>query len=116
MALRDHDLLCAAEHSAPCPLHLRARPNRRIRQIAEAPIELAGMVTLRADPRVNFYSNLPSTPPYQVPVGATVELTFEDVGPGRLIHEWRVVAQWMKSGRLGVGSRPSLARPWAPGC
>jgi uncharacterized protein len=50
------------------------------------------MVTLDADITVNFYSNLPGTPPYQVPVGAAVEVTFEEVAPGQLIHEWRVVA------------------------
>ena len=49
------------------------------------------MVTLDADPTVNFYSNLPGTPPYKVPVGAPVEVTFEEVAPGQLIHEWRVV-------------------------
>jgi hypothetical protein len=49
------------------------------------------MVTLDADPRVNFYSNLPGTPPYKVPVGAAVEVTFEEVAPGQLIHEWRAV-------------------------
>jgi hypothetical protein len=27
-----------------------------------------------------------------VPVGAAVEATFEEVAPGQLIHEWRVVA------------------------
>jgi hypothetical protein len=32
------------------------------------------------------------TPPYQVPVGAAVEVMFEEVAPGQLIHEWRVVA------------------------
>jgi len=26
-----------------------------------------------------------------VPVGAAVEVTFEEVAPGQLIHEWRVV-------------------------
>ena len=55
-----------------------------------APYNLA-MVTLDADPRVNFYSNLPGTPPYKVPAGAAVEVTFEEVAPGQLIHEWRVV-------------------------
>jgi hypothetical protein len=37
-------------------------------------------------------SNLPGTPPYQTPVGAAVEVTFGEVAPGQLIHEWRVVA------------------------
>jgi uncharacterized OB-fold protein len=50
------------------------------------------MVTLDADPRVNFDANLPGTPPYLVPVGAAVEVTFEEVAPGQLIHEWRVAA------------------------
>ena len=49
------------------------------------------IVKLDADPRVNFYSNLPGTAPYKVPVGAAVEVTFEEVAPDQLIHEWRVV-------------------------
>ena len=62
------------------------RLNRRMQ---DQPYNLA-MVTLDADPRVNFYSNLPGTPPYQAPVGAPVALTFEEVAPDQLIHEWRV--------------------------
>ena len=61
------------------------------RRMPDQPYNLA-MVTLDADPRVNFYSNLRGTPPYKVPVGAAVEVTFEEVAPGQLIHEWRVVA------------------------
>src|SRR5918911_693509 len=49
------------------------------------------LITLDEDPRINFYSNLPGTPPYEVPVGAAVEVVFEEVAPGQLIHEWRVV-------------------------
>ena len=49
------------------------------------------MITLDEDPRINFYANLPGTPPYEVPVGAAVAVTFEEVAPGRLIHEWRVI-------------------------
>jgi uncharacterized protein len=60
------------------------------RRMSDQPYNMA-MVTLDADPRVNFYSNLPGTPPYQVPVGAAVEVTFEEVAPDQLIHEWRVV-------------------------
>ena len=60
------------------------------RRMPDQPYNLA-MVTLDADPTVNFYSNLPGTPPYKVPVGAPVEVTFEEVAPGQLIHEWRVV-------------------------
>jgi uncharacterized OB-fold protein len=61
------------------------------RRMPDQPYNLA-MVTLDEDPRVNFYSNLPGTSPNEVPVGAAVEVTFEEVAPGRLIHEWRVVA------------------------
>jgi hypothetical protein len=60
------------------------------RRMPDQPYNLA-LVTLEEDPRINFYSNLPGTPPYQVPVGAAVEVMFEEVAPGRLIHEWRVV-------------------------
>jgi uncharacterized OB-fold protein len=60
------------------------------RRMPDQPYNLA-MVTLDADPRVNFYSNLPGTPPYKAPVGAAVEVTFEEVAPGQLIHEWRVI-------------------------
>jgi uncharacterized protein len=60
------------------------------RRMPDQPYNLA-MVTLDADPRVNFYSNLPDTPAYQAPVGAAVEVTFEEVASGQLIHEWRVV-------------------------
>ena len=61
------------------------------RRLADQPYNLA-MVTLDEDPRVNFYSNLPGTSPYEVPVGAAVEVIFEEVAPRRLIHEWQVVA------------------------
>ena len=60
------------------------------RRMPDQPYNLA-LVTLDEDPTVNFYSNLPGVTAYQVPVGAAVELTFEEVAPGQLIHEWRVV-------------------------
>ena len=75
-------------HIAACVVIEDGRLNRRI---PDQPYNLA-MVTLDQDPRVNFYSNLPGTSPYEVPVGAAVEVTFEEVAPRRLIHEWRVVA------------------------
>ena len=59
------------------------------RRMPDQPYNLA-MVTLDEDPTVNFYSNLPGTPPYEVPVGAAVDVTFEEVAPNQLIHEWRV--------------------------
>src|SRR5207237_8589824 len=61
------------------------------RRMPDQPYNLA-MVTLDADIGINFYSNLPGTPPYKVPVGAAVEVTFEEVAPDQLIHEWRVAA------------------------
>jgi uncharacterized OB-fold protein len=59
------------------------------RRMPDQPYNLA-LVTLDQDTTVNFYSNLPGVAAYQVPVGAAVELTFEEVAPGQLIHEWRV--------------------------
>lgn len=60
------------------------------RRMPDQPYNLA-LVTLDADPSVNFYSNLPGVPAYEVPVGAAVEVMFEEVAPGQLIHEWRVL-------------------------
>ena len=60
------------------------------RRMPDQPYNLA-VVTLDEDPGVNFYSNLPGTPVDQVPVGAAVEVMFEEVAPDQLIHEWRVV-------------------------
>ncbi len=61
----------------------------RVRQ-ADQPFNLA-VITLDDDPGIKFFSNLPGTPVDEVPVGAAVEVVFEEVAPGRLIHEWRVV-------------------------
>ena len=60
------------------------------RRMPDQPYNLA-LITLDEDPTVNFYSNLPGTLPYEVPVGAAVAVTFEEVAPGQLIHEWQVV-------------------------
>ena len=51
------------------------------RRMPDQPYNLA-LITLDEDPTVNFYSNLPGVPAYQAPVGAAVELTFEEVAPG----------------------------------
>ena len=58
----------------------------------DQPFNLA-VVTLDEEPRINFFSNLPGLPPYQVPIGAAVEVIFEEVEPGQLIHEWRLVEE-----------------------
>jgi len=60
------------------------------RRIPDQPYNLA-LITLDEDPRLNFYSNLPGVPVDKVPVGAAVEVTFEEVAPGQLIHEWKLV-------------------------
>ena len=57
---------------------------------ADQPLNLA-VVTLDDDPRINYYANLPGTPPFQVTVGAAVEVTFEECPDGSLIHDWRVI-------------------------
>jgi uncharacterized protein len=56
----------------------------------DQPVNLA-LVTLDEDPRINFYANLPGEQVREVPVGAAVEVIFEEVAPGRLVHEWCVV-------------------------
>lgn len=51
------------------------------------------LVHLEEDPGINFYSNLPGVPVDEVPIGAAVEVIFEEVAPDQLIHEWRVVSE-----------------------
>ncbi len=60
------------------------------RRVPDQPFNLA-LITLDEDPRINFFSNLPGVPVRQVPVGAPVAVMFEEVAPGQLIHEWRLV-------------------------
>lgn len=55
----------------------------------DQPFNLA-LISLDEDPRINFYSNLPGVEPFKVPVGSPVEVMFEEVAPGQLIHEWRL--------------------------
>ena len=60
------------------------------RRMPDQPYNLA-LITLDEDTSVNFYSNLPGVPTYEVPVGSAVEVMFEEVAPDQLIHEWKVV-------------------------
>jgi len=60
-------------------------------RVPDQPFNLA-LVTLDDDPRINFFSNLPGIPVQEVPIGAQGEVMFEEVAPGQLIHEWRVVS------------------------
>jgi uncharacterized protein len=57
----------------------------------DQPFNLA-VIELEEDPAIKFLSHLPGTPVDEVPVGAPVEVVFQDVGEGQLIHEWQVVA------------------------
>ena len=49
------------------------------------------LVTLDDEPRINFFANLTGIKPEEVPIGAAVEVTFEEVAPGRLVHDWKLV-------------------------
>lgn len=63
----------------------------RIKQLqADQPLNMA-VISLDDDPGINFLSSLPGVPVDEVPVGASVQVEFEEVAPGQLIHEWRVV-------------------------
>ena len=61
------------------------------RRMPDQPYNLA-LITLDEDTNINFYSNLPGVPPYEAPVGAAVQVIFEEVAPGQLIHEGQVVS------------------------
>lgn len=64
----------------------------RIRGFRSAqPINFA-LITLDQDPGINFLSNLPGTPPGEVPVGAPVEVKFEQTSSGQFLPEWRVAS------------------------
>ncbi|MFH1560160.1 MAG: zinc ribbon domain-containing protein [Chloroflexota bacterium] len=63
---------------------------RVVRRKSDVPFNVA-LISLDEDPDINFLSNLPGTPPHLAPAHAAVELVFEEVAPGQLIHEWRVI-------------------------
>ncbi len=76
---RGHILECMVIHDS------------RIRVLQpDQPLNFA-VITLDADPGLNFLSNLPGTPVGRVPVGAPVEIVFEPTTAGQCIPEWRVV-------------------------
>ncbi len=50
------------------------------------------IIELAEDPDIKFFSHLPGVAVDQVPVGANVELIFEEVEPGMLVPEWQVVS------------------------
>ena len=59
------------------------------RRMPDQPYNLA-LITLDEDTSINFYSNLPGIPPYEAPIGAAVQVIFEEVSPDQSIHEWQV--------------------------
>ena len=64
----------------------------RIRQLQEQqPFNLA-VISLYEDPEILFYSHLPGLPPNEVPIGADVEVFFEDTpATGQKVPEWLLV-------------------------
>ncbi len=50
------------------------------------------VIELEEQPEIKLFSNLPGTPPDEVPVGAAVKLEFEETATGQLVPEWRVVS------------------------
>ncbi len=49
------------------------------------------VITLDDDPGIQMYSHLPGTPVDEVPVGASVEVLFEETANGQKVPEWRVL-------------------------
>ncbi|MCX6023966.1 MAG: OB-fold domain-containing protein [Chloroflexi bacterium] len=49
------------------------------------------IIELEEDPAIKMLSHLPGRAPDDVPVGGKVMVDFQEVAPGRLVHEFRVV-------------------------
>jgi uncharacterized OB-fold protein len=64
-----------------CPVRLLQR---------DQPFNVA-VIMLDEDRGIQMYSHLPGTPPDAVPVGADVEVVFEETANGQKVPEWRVV-------------------------
>jgi len=63
----------------------------RVRSLqADQPFNIA-LIELEEDPLVTIYSHLPGTPVDDVPVGASVQVEFEETETGQKVPEWRVV-------------------------
>jgi uncharacterized OB-fold protein len=70
-----------------CVMH-----DSRVRLLQERqPFNIA-VIELEENPEIKFFSHLPGTPPDQVPVGAAVNVEFEETVTGQLVPEWRVVS------------------------
>ncbi len=57
----------------------------------DQPFNLA-VIMLDDDPGIQMYSHLPGTPVDDVPLGAAVEVIFEETANGQVVPEWQVVA------------------------
>ncbi|MBI4282454.1 MAG: OB-fold domain-containing protein [Chloroflexi bacterium] len=69
----------------------------RIRVLqADQPFNIA-VIELEEDPEIKMLSHLPGTPVDQVPLGAAVQVEFQQVSPNQLVHEWRVVESQPRS-------------------
>ena len=55
----------------------------------DLPFNLA-VIMLDDDPEILMYSHLPGIPVDQVPVGAAVEVIFEETANGQMVPEWKV--------------------------
>ena len=58
---------------------------------AEQPFNIA-VIKLEENPEIKFFSHLPGTLPDEVPIGASVQVEFQETATGQLVHEWRVVS------------------------
>ena len=56
----------------------------------DLPFNLAA-VQLVEDPGILMFSHLPGTPADEVPVGAAVQVIFEETANGQKVPEWQVV-------------------------
>ena len=56
----------------------------------DLPFNLA-VVTLDEDPGILMFSHLPGTPADAVPVGAAVQVIFEETANGQKVPEWQIV-------------------------
>ena len=70
-----------------CVMH-----DSRVRLLQERqPFNIA-IIELAENPEIKFFSHLPGTPPDEVPVGAAVNVEFEETVTGQLVPEWRVAS------------------------
>ena len=50
------------------------------------------VIMLEDDPGIQMFSHLPGTPADEVPVGAAVEVIFEETANGQMVPEWQVAS------------------------